>query len=66
MIPVSSSNMVAVGYNSSNQELTVQFHNGVYTHTGVPHYIYEGLLSSSSKGSYYHQNIKRYPFRRGY
>lgn len=46
MIPVSSSNMVAAGYDSSSQELTVQFHNGAYTHLGVPQYVYDGLMSS--------------------
>ncbi|EGO2798176.1 TPA: KTSC domain-containing protein [Enterococcus faecalis] len=66
MIPVSSSNMVAAGYDSSSQELTVQFQNGAYTHLGVPQYVYDGLMSSPSKGSYYHQNIKRYPYRHGY
>jgi len=66
MIPVSSSNLVAVGYNPSLKELTIQFHSGVYTYLGVPQQIYDGLMSASSKGSYHHQNIKRFSFRRGY
>ena len=48
MIPVSSSNMVAAGYDSSSQELTVQFQNGAYTHLGVPQYVYDGLMSSAT------------------
>lgn len=66
MIPVSSSNLVAVGYNPSLKELTIQFHGGVYTYLGVPQQIYDGLMSASSKGSYHHRNIKRFPFRRGH
>lgn len=66
MIPVSSSNLVAAGYDPSSKELTIQFHSGVYTYLGVPQQIYDGLMSASSKGSYHHQNIKRFPFRRGY
>ncbi|OTO71302.1 MULTISPECIES: KTSC domain-containing protein [unclassified Enterococcus] len=66
LIPVSSSNLVAVGYNQANQELTIQFHSGVYTYTGVPESIYNGLMTAPSKGSYHHRYIKRYPFRRGY
>ena len=66
LIPVSSSNLVAAGYNPTLQELTIQFHSGVYTYTGVPQYIFDGLMSASSKGSYHHQNIKKYPFRHGF
>lgn len=67
MIPVSSSNLVAVGYNPTNQDLTIQFGSGVYTYTGVPQSTHTGLMNASSKGSYHHLHIKnRYPFRRGY
>lgn len=67
MIPVSSSNLVAVGYNPINQDLTIQFGSGVYTYLGVPQSIHAGLMNASSKGGYHHQYIKnRYPFRRGY
>ncbi|TFJ48522.1 KTSC domain-containing protein [Carnobacterium divergens] len=66
MLPVSSTNLVAVGYDSSAQELTIEFNSGVYTYTGVPQFIYEELMSAPSMGSYHHQKIKKYPFRRGY
>jgi hypothetical protein len=67
MIPVSSSNLVAVGYNPSNQELTIQFYSGVYTYIGVPVSVYNGLMAAPSKGSYHHRYIKkRYAFRRGF
>ena len=66
MIPVNSSNLRAVGYNPATQELTIEFYSGVYTYSGVPQQIFDGLLSASSKGSYHHQHIKQYPYRRGF
>lgn len=65
MHSVSSSNLVAAGYEPTKQELTIQFRSGVYTYVGVPQHIYNGLLSSPSKGSYHHKYIKNYPFRHG-
>lgn len=66
LINVSSSNLKAVGYNAKLEELTIEFHNsGFYTYEGVPQHIYEGLMASTSKGSYHHENIKKYPFRHG-
>ena len=66
MVRVSSSNLVAAGYDPANRELTIQFHNGVYTYLGVPRSVYTGLLNAASKGSYHHRVIKKYPFRIGY
>lgn len=65
MISVSSTNLVAVGYDQATQTLVVQFHNGVYSYQGVPNEVYQGLLSASSKGQYHHAYIKNsYPFKR--
>ena len=58
MIPVSSSNLVAVGYDSSTATLRVPFHSGVYDYYNVPQNIFEGLLNASSKGKYHHAFIK--------
>lgn len=58
MIPVSSSNLVSVGYDESSMILRVQFNSGVYDYFGVPKNIFEGLLSASSKGKYHHAYIK--------
>jgi len=63
MIPVSSSNMVAVGYNESSQQLIIKFHSGTYEYSHVPSSIYQGLMSASSKGRYHHNFIKNtYPY----
>ncbi|WP_442962165.1 KTSC domain-containing protein [Pseudogracilibacillus sp. SE30717A] len=62
---VSSSNLVAVGYDSSSQTLRIQFHNGTYDYYNVPARIYHGLMNASSKGSYHAQYIKdAYRYRR--
>jgi hypothetical protein len=58
MIPVSSSNLVSVGYDGSSMTLRIQFHSGIYDYFNVPENIYNGLLSASSKGQYHHAFIK--------
>lgn len=58
-IPVSSSNVQAIGYDEGMQTLEVEFNNGaVYQYFNVPKDEYEGLMNASSKGSYMHSNIK--------
>jgi KTSC domain len=65
MIPVASSDLAAVGYNTETRKLIVQFHNGTYEYSNVPENVYRGLMSASSKGRYLHQFIKNhYPYRR--
>lgn len=62
--PVSSSNIAAIGYDSDNAVLEVEFNNGaVYAYSGVPLAEYEAIMSADSKGKYLHANIKgRYPY----
>lgn len=58
MIPVSSSNLVAVGYDPQTMTLRVQFNSGTYDYYNVPKNIFDGLLAAPSKGSYHHSFIK--------
>lgn len=59
MIPVSSSNLRAVGYNPLQNKLTIEFNSGsVYEYYNVPKQVYEGLLNASSKGGYHYKYIK--------
>jgi hypothetical protein len=62
--PVSSSNLVSIGYDSETQTLEIEFVRGsVYQYSGVPEHEFQGLMSASSHGSYFHANIKdRYPY----
>ena len=61
MIPVSSSNVQAIGYNEANQVLYVRFikNNTLYCYQGVPITEYYGLQTAASVGSYLTQNIKK-------
>lgn len=66
MQPVSSSNIAAVGYDTENQMVYVQFLNGsTYTYKGVPEHEFENLRTASSVGSYLNRNYKNvYPYER--
>jgi hypothetical protein len=65
-ISVISSNLCSIGYDDGEKILEIEFKNGsIYQYFGVPIFIYNSLLNSTSKGSYCHQNIKgKYQFRR--
>jgi hypothetical protein len=59
-IPVSSSNLESVGYDSSTLMLEVAFlHGGIYQYSGVPSSVYAGLMAASSHGSYFDQHVKK-------
>lgn len=65
MVPVSSSNLVAVGYDASSQTLRIQFSSGTYDYFDVPPHIHTGLMNASSKGEYHAANIKNsYRFKK--
>ena len=58
MIPVQSTDVLAVGYDEENQILHVQFLSGSeYIYKGVPQHEFEGLLNAPSVGSYLHRMI---------
>lgn len=59
MISVSSSAIAAVGYDPTTRNMKIQFVAGhSYNFCDVPEGIFEGLLKSWSKGSYYNDNIR--------
>jgi hypothetical protein len=65
-IPVSSSNLRSVAYDSRSQTLEVAFHSGgVYQYYGVPYHIYNGLMTAPSHGKYLWRHIRdRYSYSR--
>ena len=65
MITVQSSDLASVDYDWSGT-LTIAFHSGsVYEYYHVPHSEYNGLMSASSHGKYFHAYIKnRYDYHR--
>ncbi|HSK71442.1 MAG TPA: KTSC domain-containing protein [Pyrinomonadaceae bacterium] len=58
-LPVSSSNIVSIGYDSNSMILEVEFKNSVYRYYGIPEYIYTELMSAESHGKYLDANIKK-------
>lgn len=66
MTAVISSNVEAVGYDQSAQELHVKFHyaHRVYVYRGVPVRLYYELLGAPSKGRFLNRAIRgQYPHR---
>lgn len=65
-IRVSSSNLASVGYDPSTSTLEIEFNSGgIYQYYNVPANIYQGLMSASSHGQYFHRHIKDvYRFRK--
>lgn len=65
-VPVNSSNLRSVGYNSSSRVLEIEFHSGgIYQYFDVPESIYEGLMAAESHGKYFHNCIKdKYLYKR--
>lgn len=64
-ISVISSDLVSVGYDYQNQLLEIEFkENAVYQYGGVPTSVHEGLMNAASKGKYFHQYVKQYPYTR--
>lgn len=56
---VDSSMLAAVGYDSTNQVLEIEFADGqVYDYTNVSSETYNELMSAGSKGSFFRNNIK--------
>jgi hypothetical protein len=62
--PVTSSNVIDVGYDADSQTLEVGFKNGsVYQYNGVPPSEHEALMNAASTGTYLAANIKgRYSY----
>ena len=59
MIPVSSSNLVAIGYDEASSTLRVEFKTGgTYDYYDVPQGEFDGLRTASSHGEYLARNIK--------
>jgi hypothetical protein len=59
MVPVSSSAISAVGYDSSAMRMKIRFIEGhTYDFCRVPESVFKGLLYAASKGRYYNDQIR--------
>jgi len=58
-IPVTSSNVDSVGYDTGTQTLEVEFKNGyIYQYFDVPETIYQQMINADSAGKFLINNIK--------
>lgn len=59
-INVGSTAIRRIGYDSSSSRLYIDFEDSapVYTFCRVPEALFEAFIKASSKGRFYHQNIK--------
>ena len=63
-IPVSSSNIVSIGYDKQSAILEVEFSSGsVYQYFDVPEHLYNELMQASSLGGFLNDNIVKYHYR---
>lgn len=59
MMPVESSNILAIGYDQPSLNLFVTFKDGnTYRHMGVPEDLWLRFKDAESQGKFYHANIK--------
>ena len=59
MIPVQSSTISAIGYDSKAQQMDVRFRGGgVYTHHGVSPDDHIKFMNAPSMGRHYHDHFK--------
>jgi hypothetical protein len=59
MIPMSSSAILAAGYDSGTMRMKIRFVQGhTYEFCRVPAHIFDGLRHARSKGSYYSAHIR--------
>ena len=72
LVPVSSSQIAAVGYDAATCELVIRFHSSgraepaIYSYAGVPADLAHGLVAAESPGAYFHRHIRHgdFPYRR--
>lgn len=58
-IPVASSTIASVGYDKEAHILEIEFHHGaIHQYVDVPEKVYEDLLNSPAKGSFFMNEIK--------
>lgn len=59
LVPVSSSNIAAIGYDEGSMTLTVEFLSGtLYQYFDVSSQVYQELMAAGSVGTYFSQNIR--------
>lgn len=63
-VPVRSTNLHSVGYDSTTRLLTIEFQNGsVYDFEDVPQELHAELMKAESHGKFFHSRIRNAGFR---
>jgi hypothetical protein len=63
-LPITSSNIISVGYDTKSRIPEIEFDDGsVYQYSNVPENIYGGLMSARSHGRYFDAYIKKGDFK---
>jgi hypothetical protein len=58
-IPVSSSDLRSVGYDTTTQTLEIEFHSGgIYQYFNVPPSVHQSLMNAGSLGQFFYAYIK--------
>jgi hypothetical protein len=58
-VPLNSTLLAAMSFQAEAALLYLEFRDGaLYCYRNVPHEIYEGLLTASSKGVYFNRQIR--------
>lgn len=57
--PVSSSNILSVGYDAASETLEIEFKTtGIYQYLNVPQFMWERLMVADSIGAFFNAEIK--------
>lgn len=58
--PVTSSNIISIGYAPASETLEVEFQSSIYQYFNVPSAIYNELMEANSHGKYLRQEIQNH------
>jgi hypothetical protein len=57
-VPVNSTNIRSVAYDTESLMLEIEFHTGrIYRYSSVPPHVYSGLMKADSHGKYFQTHI---------
>ncbi len=57
-VPVKSSNILSIGYDSDSLMLEIEFNTKrIYRYSNVPPQVYAGLMKASSHGKYFQDHV---------
>jgi KTSC domain len=68
MVPVTSTQIAAVGYDADTKKMRIEFNNGsLYEYSNVTQEIFDGIVNAASPGGAFTASVKgnpKYPYVR--